>query len=449
MWACILLFITLTVWSIFAVELIQPLMPELVAEGQFPDCNWCLDAFSSVMHANLTFFQIILGDEFRVIARPLMTKHPWTALIFLGVISTMCFGLLNLITAVIVDNAAVGRAADHHYLAHEKEIQKRKAQQCLNKICRRIDVNQNGSISLLELKSAAERVPEFGQLMKIMDIAIEDMECVFGILDKDGSGDVSYEEFTHQLWKMRSQEDKTLLMFVKFYVIQIWHNVQSQLDMMQKNMNHELSMAGKSTSDEIIHHFKNTQAELKKIFSGVSPRQVESSSKASPELLTEVAESMVERESIDNHQLWSTPRTQMQVEGKCSPCGPKDASSLRGSDAAKPLGTSIVGDLQGVANAHFSEQNLHGKAAPLQVQCEDVILWLSRLVDKVEKIGPGKASLEEFSTHVDSTAQAGFDAENSRWKTNADTSNSGSPYTLNAASQMSPPRAPCKPPEIA
>merc|ERR1719487_1154284 len=58
-WAVILMLTTITVWSIFAVELIHPEMSALASEGVWTTCGWCEHAFSSVMMANLTFFQII------------------------------------------------------------------------------------------------------------------------------------------------------------------------------------------------------------------------------------------------------------------------------------------------------------------------------------------------------------------------------------------------------
>merc|ERR1711998_636739 len=99
----------------------------------------CADAFSSVMQANLTLFQIALGDGWSSLARPVMEHQPLTAVIFIGVIFTMSFGLLNVVVAVMVENAAQGREAETHFLALEKEEQKDRARACFKQMCKRLD----------------------------------------------------------------------------------------------------------------------------------------------------------------------------------------------------------------------------------------------------------------------------------------------------------------------
>merc|ERR1719382_1306802 len=55
-------------------------------------------------------------------------------------------------------------------------------------------------------------------------------------MDKDKSGDLNYQEFTEELWKMKSQHSHTVLMYVKHYVLQIWDNVQEQLKLVQSDL---------------------------------------------------------------------------------------------------------------------------------------------------------------------------------------------------------------------
>jgi len=78
------------------------------------------------------------------------------------------------------------------------------------------------------------------------NIGPEDIDCVFHILDADHSGDVSHEEFAQQLWKMKSQETRTLLMFVKYYVLQTWKKLNAQMNELQQ--------------DTSIHNQENSKA---------------------------------------------------------------------------------------------------------------------------------------------------------------------------------------------
>merc|ERR1712217_770207 len=76
-----------------------------------------------------------------------------------------------------------------------------------------------------------------------MDIGETDLEVVFDVLDRQRSGEVAYKEFTRQLWKMKSQEIKTSVMFVKHSVHEMHKEMADQLDAQSKTMkSHELSM---------------------------------------------------------------------------------------------------------------------------------------------------------------------------------------------------------------
>merc|ERR1719375_202038 len=109
-------------------------MIELQKEQAYTTCAWCGSAFSSVLHANLTFFQVITGDGWSLVSRPLIERHPWTAALFLVVIFTMVFGLLNLIVAVIVDGAAQAREEDLMHSAEKKDASRGKAWDCFNEL---------------------------------------------------------------------------------------------------------------------------------------------------------------------------------------------------------------------------------------------------------------------------------------------------------------------------
>merc|ERR1711904_549224 len=72
-----------------------------------------------------------------------------------------------------------------------------------------------------------------GDVLKAMDITDKDMECVFAIIDEDHSGTVEYEEFAEQLWKMKSQEQQTTLMILKYYILQTWQKITNETSKLQ------------------------------------------------------------------------------------------------------------------------------------------------------------------------------------------------------------------------
>ena len=67
----------LTMWSIVAVEVIHPINRDLqIATGAHDDCQDCLEAFSSVWEANITFFYcVVLGDDWGSVILPIIKYH--------------------------------------------------------------------------------------------------------------------------------------------------------------------------------------------------------------------------------------------------------------------------------------------------------------------------------------------------------------------------------------
>jgi len=66
-----------------------------------------------VFEANLTFLQtVVAGDSWGYLAVPVIEREPSTAIIFVGALVTLVFGVLNLIVAVVIDVAAEHRDTD-------------------------------------------------------------------------------------------------------------------------------------------------------------------------------------------------------------------------------------------------------------------------------------------------------------------------------------------------
>lgn len=228
-WIGALIFIVLTMWSIVAVEFIHPLMADLVAEGAYPTCSWCPHAFAGILHANLTLFQIMSGDGWSLLARPLIEKHPWTAVVLIGVIFTMCFGLLNLITACIVDTAAQARESDIMNKAHKKDQECADAWKCFSKICVELDKDKSGDISIDELREGLLEIPELSAYLSIMGVEEDDLKMMINILDVDGDGRVSHDEFANQLYKMKTQGTQAMVCFIKHFVERMHRDIGSLL----------------------------------------------------------------------------------------------------------------------------------------------------------------------------------------------------------------------------
>ena len=99
LWSFMLCFVVMTVWAMLMVETIHPSLEEMYLADELGSCDTqCIRSMSSVMDANLLIFKtVIAGDSWGEIAVPVIQKHPGTAIIFVGSLLTLVFGVLNLI----------------------------------------------------------------------------------------------------------------------------------------------------------------------------------------------------------------------------------------------------------------------------------------------------------------------------------------------------------------
>merc|ERR1712151_696348 len=141
---------------------------------------------------------------------------------------------LNLILAVIVDKAEEVREEDIKHRTCAKAKQRDESCRVLKQICQEMDKDKSGSLTLRELTEGFECKKTFGDMMSLMDVAKEDLELVFSILDEDDSGDVIYEEFVNQIHKMKSSDNHTLLIFIKCYVSEIKQKVTEELRLIKE-----------------------------------------------------------------------------------------------------------------------------------------------------------------------------------------------------------------------
>eukprot|EP00927_Polykrikos_kofoidii_P037279 TRINITY_DN31403_c0_g1_i1.p1 TRINITY_DN31403_c0_g1~~TRINITY_DN31403_c0_g1_i1.p1 ORF type:complete len:859 (+),score=116.74 TRINITY_DN31403_c0_g1_i1:35-2611(+) len=211
-----LIFVVLTTWSILAVQFIHPVNLQLADAGVYGDCLDCREAFASVMKSNLTFMKTILaGDSWGQLALPLLRGYPGTAAILVPTFISVQLGLVNVIAAVIVDRQTQARVNDENLsrALHEEELQRSYKRHRL--LFELIDVDGGGSLTLDEMIAAYDAVPEFRDMLNLLDIHRTDIPMLFEVLDYDDSGDVTYSEFVERFHHLRFLNDHTMLVFTK------------------------------------------------------------------------------------------------------------------------------------------------------------------------------------------------------------------------------------------
>ncbi|CAE7436960.1 TIF3A1, partial [Symbiodinium sp. CCMP2456] len=221
-WSFLLCFVIMTIWAMLLVEIVYPIVQEMMREGDATilDCAYCQISTSSVMEATLLLFKtVIAGDSWGRLAVPIIQRSPGTAIIFVGSLLSLVFGVLNIIVAVVVDTFAEARQNDILSLAEEMEHDIEKDRESLQKLFARIDGDGSGELTLQELIQGARRDPVFQSRLRVMDIDENDLQQLFRMIDVDGSGTIEVAEFIGPLSRW-VHDSKTAPRFIKYNMLQ-------------------------------------------------------------------------------------------------------------------------------------------------------------------------------------------------------------------------------------
>jgi len=256
MYASIMLFMLLSFWAIAGVSVFHPIAMDLLEEKPeaFDGCERCPRAFRNVTNGLITLFQtIIAGDSWGQFAVPMIEYRGVCILLFVPIIFTVGFGLLNLVTAVIVQAAVQSRETGADEKRKEQDRLALEAKKNLIQICEDMDDDKNGSVTLEELIDGSETNPAFARQLKMMQVDVQDLKQVFEFMDSDNSGSVTYNEFADQIYKMKSQDTKTILSFVKFYVMDIRQSMRLQLEIVNRDVIRRDEEQGEVMKDVLKH----------------------------------------------------------------------------------------------------------------------------------------------------------------------------------------------------
>ena len=233
-WSFIFCFVIMTMWAMLMVEFIYPIILELSDTGEFLDCEHCLEATRSVMHADLLLFKtVIAGDSWGQIAVPVIMYQPLTAIIFMGSLLTLVFGVLNLIVAVVVDTFAEARQRDVLNLAEDLETDLHNDRKVLQRMFERMDADGSGLLTLEELVEGARQDPEFQSRLRVMDIDESDLQQLFEMIDSTGEGEIESQEFIAALSRW-VHDSKTAPRFVKYNMLRSLQMQEYAFEIMQE-----------------------------------------------------------------------------------------------------------------------------------------------------------------------------------------------------------------------
>jgi voltage-gated sodium channel len=158
--------------------------------------------FGSLLRSGLTLISFANADSLSSLYEPLIEQDAWLTVFFGLVWLVITVSLMNLVTAVIVDNAISQSREDLETQNAELRKRVRVLQPEIDALFDDLDQSKDGTLEIEELDLSMVRVPD--DLRSI--IQDEDrLKDLFQYLDDDGSGTVDKREFTSGIMNLALQ----------------------------------------------------------------------------------------------------------------------------------------------------------------------------------------------------------------------------------------------------
>lgn len=197
-WASILMLLMIYCGAVFMTQIVITTFgngdsaPDIEADV-LDDINL---RWGNVGRSVFSLFQIMTlegwSEEF---CRPLMGASPHIWIFFVGFLMCSTFALLNIVTSIIVETTFSQVKKDDEEFKLEFEREREVLVHALQSMFEHGDVNGNGQLSFDEFLEALQAPEVFARLQQI-GVSPEEAIDLFKLLDADMSGELSINEFT-------------------------------------------------------------------------------------------------------------------------------------------------------------------------------------------------------------------------------------------------------------
>eukprot|EP00929_Paragymnodinium_shiwhaense_P082342 TRINITY_DN4337_c0_g1_i5.p1 TRINITY_DN4337_c0_g1~~TRINITY_DN4337_c0_g1_i5.p1 ORF type:complete len:513 (-),score=58.35 TRINITY_DN4337_c0_g1_i5:350-1888(-) len=184
--------------------------------------------FKDLPTTMLSLLQFVTLDSPAAIYKPLVKVSPGLIVYFIAIILTVSIGLMNLVTAAIVNGAFEQAAKDREVVNLKREQEKKKVIRKFGKLFRRLDIDRSGYCMLVrhvdrppvgskaELRAGDDTILRFVKYLSQDEIAhmsendrremmevlgVSDPMKLFHELDTNHDGRVLLAEFCNLLWQ--------------------------------------------------------------------------------------------------------------------------------------------------------------------------------------------------------------------------------------------------------
>ncbi|CAE8648545.1 unnamed protein product [Polarella glacialis] len=215
-WTIIVIVFITYIFAVFGLVMIAKNISELHHDVQLqanPDLEEkaTLEMLSSYLcglsQMMYTLVQVLTLDSFNAITRPLLVYIPWSWLFWYAYIAIAVFVLMNLVTAIIVENAVSASRNDEERMLSMRAQAKSSELHQLKNLFFLMDSDGDGILSFSEFE-AAFNDPTIIQKWRLLDFEPEECKRLFKLLDT-GDGNIDTEEFFEGLSRMKGPAQAT------------------------------------------------------------------------------------------------------------------------------------------------------------------------------------------------------------------------------------------------
>mmetsp|Transcript_118099 Transcript_118099/g.252366 ORF Transcript_118099/g.252366 Transcript_118099/m.252366 type:complete len:583 (-) Transcript_118099:107-1855(-) len=195
-WTWVMVGTVLFILSVFSVYMIG-------RADVFRGDQVVLEFFGSVPECLFTLFQFITLDSWYAPGRLVMDKSGSAGIMLIVSILVVTTVLLNLVTAVIVNNAMARAAQDQEFhLVLQVEETKKQIQELRN-VFAEIDSDGSGTLSREEFFTAVQTNDNVIQKFKVLEIGPGQVDEIWELIDT-GCGEIHVDQFAESLRAMQA-----------------------------------------------------------------------------------------------------------------------------------------------------------------------------------------------------------------------------------------------------
>lgn len=201
-WSMVLLMLLKLAVSLMAGQALQTFIQD---ESADLDARYEMNnLYGSFTRAFYTFFEITHSGAWPSRVKPVLEKvSPWYSVLFLPYIALVVFAVIRVVTALFIKETLASAANDAEMVIEESRRMAVEYQERLEELFRLVDNDGDGSLSAEEFVQAMA-LPSVQQYLKFLEVTVRDCGPLFEILAQ-GDGQITITEFCKGLMQIKGQ----------------------------------------------------------------------------------------------------------------------------------------------------------------------------------------------------------------------------------------------------